>query len=357
VEGRNDGELRVTQSQANPRAAVIILNWRAAADTVQCALSAAALDHENLDIIVCDNASGDGSFEAIGASLAEQLPTINQHRVARGMRPFVQGALEASTLATPPHVDDASRRLWVVQTGRNGGYAAGNNVGARLALAEPDVEYVWILNNDTRVEPDAMTRLLERMAQDPAIGICGAKVVYLENPDRVQSLGGGRFLRGRARCELIGMGSSAQTPVDAGAVEATLSYVNGAAALVRRTLIETVGYMDEGYFLYWEEIDWATRAAGRFRLGYCDAAKVYHRVGMSIGTSDDGQSSMLSEFYLTRSKFRFLRRHHPGLLLLALPNLGRAVVRELLAGRPARARNLLVAAVGGRLQPSAAARA
>jgi len=341
----------VTQGQANPRAAAIILNWRAAADTVQCALSAARLDHENLDIVVCDNASGDGSFEAIQSGLAEHLPTINQERAARGMRPFVLAALETPNLSTPPRGDDATRRLWVVQTGRNGGYAAGNNVGARLALAEPDVEYVWILNNDTLVERDALTRLLERMAEDPAIGICGAKVVYLERPDRVQSLGGGRFLRGRARCELLGKGTPADAPVDAAAIEAQLSYVNGAAALVRRTLIETVGYMDEGYFLYWEEIDWAARAAGRFRLGYCDAAKVYHRVGMSIGTSDEGQSSMLSDFYLTRSKFRFLRRHHPGLLPLALPNLGRAVVRELRAGRGDRARNLLVAAAGGRYSP------
>jgi GT2 family glycosyltransferase len=342
----------MTHSQANPRTAAIILNWRAPADTIQCALSAARLDHENLDIIVCDNASDDGSFEAIRSGLAERLPAINQERTDRGMRPFVVDALEDAALDAPPRGDDVARRLWVVQTGRNGGYAAGNNLGARLALAEPDVEYVWILNNDTLVEQDALTRLLERMADDPAIGICGAKVVYLEKPDVVQSLGGGRFLRGRARCELLGKGASADAPVDAAAIEAQLSYVNGAAALVRRTLIETVGYMDEDYFLYWEEIDWAVRAAGRFRLGYCDAAKVYHRVGMSIGTSDEGRSSMLSDFYLTRSKFRFLRRHYPGLVVLALPNLARAVVRELRAGRRERARNLLVAAAGGRYSPN-----
>ena len=341
----------MTQGQANPRAAAIILNWRAPVDTVQCALSVARLDHENLDIIVCDNASGDGSFEAIQSGLAEQLPAINQERLARGMRAFVLDALEVSASPASPRGDDATRRLWVVQTGRNGGYAAGNNVGVRLALAEPDVDYVWILNNDTLVERDALARLLERMAQDPAIGICGAKVVYLEKPGVVQSLGGGRFLRGRARCELLGKGTSADAPVDAAAIEAQLSYINGAAALVRRTLIETVGYMDEDYFLYWEEIDWAVRAAGRFRLGYCDAARVYHRVGMSIGTSDEGRSSMLSDFYLTRSKFRFLRRHYPGLVVLALPNLVRAVIRELRAGRRERARNLLVAAAGGRYSP------
>jgi len=351
VDDPDDGGIRVTQGQANPRTAAIILNWRAPADTVQCVLSAARLDHENLDIIVCDNASGDGSFETIQAGLAEQLPAINQERAGRGMRPFALHALEDPALAATPRGDDATRRLWVVQTGRNGGYAAGNNLGARLALIEPDVDYVWILNNDTLAAPDALTRLLERMAQDPAIGICGAKVVYLEKPGVVQSLGGGRFLRGRARCELLGKGTSADAPVDAAAVEAQLSYVNGAAALVRRALIETIGYMDEGYFLYWEEIDWAVRAAGRFRLGYCDAAKVYHRVGMSIGTSDEGRSSMLSDFYLTRSKFRFLRRHYPALVVLALPNLGRAVVRELRAGRRERARNLLVAAVGGRYSP------
>jgi GT2 family glycosyltransferase len=331
---------------------VIILNWRQPADTVQCVLSAARLDHENLDIIVCDNASGDGSFETIVADLTLNLEPLNRERSQRAMRVF---ALESLGVDDPiPATSGDVLRLWVIQTGRNGGYAAGNNVGIRAALAETDVEHVWILNNDTLVEVDSLTRLLARMAQDPGIGICGAKVVYLEAPDRVQSLGGGRFLPGRARCELLGMGSSVDEPVDAAAVEARLSYINGAAALVRRGLIDSVGYMDEGYFLYWEEIDWATRAAGRFRLGYCDDAKVYHRVGMSIGTSDQGQSSLLSQFYLTRSKFRFLRRHHPALVVVALPHLMRAVARELLGGRVARARNLVLAALGGQFKPGAA---
>jgi GT2 family glycosyltransferase len=343
---------RLTPSRTAPRVAVIILNWRQPADTVQCVLSAARLDHENLDIIVCDNASGDGSFEAILADLGRNLDGLNRQRADSGKRPFALASLGVDDPV--PATSGDVQRLWVIQTGRNGGYAAGNNVGIRAALSEADVEHVWILNNDTLVEADSLPRLLARMAQDPGIGICGAKVVYLEAPDRVQSLGGGRFLRDRARCELLGMGSSVDAPVDAAAVEARLSYINGAAALVRRTLIDSVGYMDEGYFLYWEEIDWATRAAGRFRLGYCDDAKVYHRVGMSIGTSDQGQSSLLSQFYLTRSKFRFLRRHHPALVVIALPNLLRGVARELRAGQAARARNLVVAALGGRFKPGAA---
>lgn len=80
--------------------------------------------------------------------------------------------------------------------------------------------------------------------------------------------------------------------------------------LVRREFIETVGLMSEDYFLYYEEIDWITRGAGRFRLGYAPDSIVWHKEGASIGTAASG-GSPLSMYYLYRSRLRFTARHHP----------------------------------------------
>jgi GT2 family glycosyltransferase len=331
------------------RVAAVILNWRRPVDTLACAASVAASDFENLDIIICDNDSGDGSIERILGGLRDLLPGLNEQRMARGWRPFVlRVGSGPDVLRTADAADSSTRRIWLIATGRNGGYAFGNNVGMRNAFLARDVAFAWILNNDTLVDPHALPALLRRMNEDSRIGICGAKVVYLERPDRVQSLGGGRLLPLRARCELLGMDAPVSEPVLADEVEHRLSYINGAAALVRRSLVETVGPMDEGYFLYWEEIDWAVRAASRFRLGFSPDAVVHHRVGATIGTNDAEEASPLSEFYLTRSRFRFLRLHRPWLLPIAYPLLLKAMALDVLAGRRSRARVRLAGAFGGK---------
>jgi GT2 family glycosyltransferase len=149
----------------------------------------------------------------------------------------------------------------------------------------------------------------------------------------------------RARCEQIGTGYFRSALPDAAAVEAQLSYVNGAAALVSRRMIEAAGFMDEGYFLYFEEIDWAERAndAG-FRLGYCPEALVYHKVGVTTGTVDGISQSLLPVFYQERSKIRFLRRRHPSILLIAIPLTFKAALGRLLKGHFAAARAYLCGA-------------
>jgi hypothetical protein len=106
---------RVTSDRACPRVAAIILNWRQPADTLQCALNVARLDHENLDIIICDNASGDGSFETIRAGLAEHLDALNRERAAHAnarsrSRPWTRGTLTPRRAATPPPAGSGSCR-------------------------------------------------------------------------------------------------------------------------------------------------------------------------------------------------------------------------------------------------------
>ena len=71
--------------------------------------------------------------------------------------------------------------------------------------------------------------------------------------------------------------------------------------------------MEESYFLYYEEIDWVSRAKGRCKLAYAHDALVYHKVGSSMGTSDTigGRYSALSAYFLTASRLRFTRRFYP----------------------------------------------
>lgn len=332
---------------AQPRVAVVILNWRRPEDTIACIGSVFDLVYGALDIMVCDNDSGDGSEETIRTFLLRELPAVNRRRAIAGYPPFAFEDTARGTASQAP-----GQRLVLIQTGRNGGYAFGNNVGIKAAMAVDAVRYVWIINNDTLVDPAAVGALVDRMRQDDRVGLCGSLVLYLDDRRSVQTLGGGKFLIWRARGEQMGSGQDLSDLPSPAEVERSLDYVNGAATFVSRELIDAVGLMDEGYFLYFEEIDWARRArrAG-FRLGYADQARVFHKVGAATGSSDDQAATASSVYYAERSKFRFLRKHHPLSLALAYPLMLRAVATRLLQGRREAAAAMLAGAAGITRQP------
>ncbi len=323
---------------------IVILNYNGWKDTIDCLVSVLAI-RERITIVVVDNASPDGSEQKIRSWAEEELGGINAARAAAGRAPvrFREAAPdeEQATAEEPSAAVD----LVLIQSGHNGGYAAGNNIGIRFALAG-GCDYVWLLNNDTVVEPDALSWLLARMREDETIGLCGSTLAYFSRPDMVQALGGGHFKRWRGWSSDIGerlpISERLQTPD----VESRLSYINGASTLASRAFLETVGLMEEGYFLYWEEIDWAFRGRGRFRLGYARNSIVRHKVGASIGTQHQGPQSALADFYLLRGAVIFCRRYSsislPGVLFDAF----RGVCRLARRGEWSRARHQLRALLG-----------
>jgi len=305
---------------AASRTAVIVLNWNGAGDTERCLENLLRLAADDFSIFVCDNASSDDSVARLRAWQRDRLPVLNAMRAT-----------------------DIAMRL--IETGGNLGYAGGNNVGLRAALAEGFSSF-WILNNDCEPEPDSLCWLRRRLVEDPAIGLCGSTLVYAHDRRRVQALGGGSFSRLKGRGSAIGGLSDARLSVDQASVERRLRFVNGASMLVTRAFIETVGLMSEDYFLYWEELDWAARSGGRFRLGYAPQSIVRHKVGASIGTSDFGWGSALSVYYLTRNRVRFCWRHSRWSLPFVYADIARQVARQCVTGNWPRAR-LLARAMAG----------
>ncbi len=317
------------------RTVAIVLNWRRPQETIDCVTSLVALGRD-IDVVVVDNASGDGSQATIEAALAH----------------LVRGKGRAYRLISAGPYDRIASRagkldLLVVQAGDNGGYAAGNNVGLRIALARPDCEFIWILNNDTTVaDGRSHDALCAKMDADPSIGICGSTVVYRSPEGLVQSWGGGTFNPVNGRCTPIGRRRRVSDPVDEDEVQRRLAYVNGAAAFVRRRFVEKIGPMTEDYFLYYEEIDWAWRAKGRFGLGYAADSEVVHTVGGTIGTDEFGNASPLSRYYFARNTLKFLARRWPIALPAAVIMLTRELVVELWRGRPRNARAIWAAFMG-----------
>jgi GT2 family glycosyltransferase len=318
---------------------VVLLNWNGWRDTIACLQSLLQSRDVHLRVIVCDNASGDDSMNRItawaeGTQPAEQPdhPRLSQ-LLADAPHPSSYLRIDRATAERGDCDDNAP--LVLIDNGANLGFAAGNNVGLRFALRQPDMEYVWVLNNDTLVEPDCLANMVRRLRSAPGPAVCGSMIHFFDQPEIIQAIGGNRFNRftGEAACS-EGRFTHEDAAVDVRSVERQLAYLSGCSLLLPRDFLETVGLMSEDYFLYYEEIDWFTRAAGRYPICIAPDARIYHREGRSIGSKNLYKAaSTLSDFHMFRSRLIFMRKHHGRFPALCYADSWIAVLKRLLRGQ------------------------
>jgi GT2 family glycosyltransferase len=340
----------VARAPEPARLGLVLVNYKRWNDTIEC-LESVFRSTVPLRVIVVDNGSEDGSLDRIAewadgtlesTPLKEDMARFSQPALPK---PIPYRRLAATDLASAGGPSDVP--LTLVDSGGNLGFAAGNNIGLRLLLTDPRMGYFWLLNNDTVVEPTAAAALVTRMSATHKIGMCGTIVRFYHNPKMVQVLGGYSFNLWTGMGKAIGGRQPASQAFDPAKVAAQIDFVLGASLATSREFLEVVGPMDESFFLYFEEIEWAKRSAGRFSISFAHGATVYHKEGGSIGSSGvPGQRSHASEYWLTRSRLTFIRRYAPILLpwhwLLTLLLAARRVVR----GQVAKALVMLRAMVG-----------
>ena len=325
---------RWNDEQTHHRVYIVILNWNGWRDTIECLESVLRLKSQNIAIVVCDNASTDGSIERIvawahGDLAAPETPFL-QHAAWTKPLPFVRYTREAAEYgpaeATP---------LALIDTGGNLGFAGGCNVGIRYALTRPDCSHVWLLNNDSVVPPDALANMMALCRKRPRVGLCGSQVRYYDNPDMVQTFGG---LLNPWFCTThsLSCGAPAMTVT---AEPRKIDFVPGASMLVTRAFLQEVGLMSESYFLYFEEVDWAERAKGRFELAVCLNGLVYHRGAASIGSpTEGGERGARSEYFLLRGRVLFARKFYRMRLPVVYLSLIGSIATRLRRGQWTRAR-------------------
>ncbi len=333
---------------ASPRLGVVLVNYKRADDSIEC-LESLLRSTIPLRVVVVDNESGDGSLDAIAAWTAgDRPPTAASAAMARHTTPAIAKPQAFARLsAAEAGATDPGALLTLIDAGSNSGFAAGNNIGLRHLLRDPQIDHVWLLNNDTIVEPAAAAALLARLDATDNVGMCGTVVRYYWQPDRVQALNGHVFNLANGTSRGIGTGQLARQPFNPGQVAAQTDFVLGASLAVSRRFVERIGPMDEGYFLYFEEIDWAARNAGEFAIAFAQGAVVYHKEGGSIGSSGvAGERSAMSEYWLTRSRLRFVRLHHPLLLPLHWGVTLVATMLRLVRRQPRKAAAIIRAMLG-----------
>lgn len=242
-----------------PTLSVVILNWNGRAWLEACLTALADQQPPPDRVVLVDNNSGDDSV----AFTRERFP-------------------------------------WVIvrENGGNLGFAAGNNI----ALRDDTAEVVVLLNPDVVLAPGALAALTDALADDPHIGIAGAKLWYPDG-DTIQHAGG-YITHPQALPGHYGIGQTDSPEYD---IPRDVEYVIGAATALRRSMLDEIGLLDEGYFLYFEDADLCARArrAG-YRVIYWPATTGIH---VESATAAKGSFGYLHRFHSGR--WRYLLKHFP----------------------------------------------
>jgi GT2 family glycosyltransferase len=255
-----------------PKVAIIVLNWNNKADTIECIKSLKGVRYPDFEAMVVDNGSTDGSEAAI----REAFPG-----------------------------------LCVIQTGANLGFARGNNVGIRDAMAR-GLDYVLLLNNDTVVDPDFLSEMIKAAESDPSIGIVGPRICYFDEPRRIW-FAGGTVNYWTGRLEHVGFNDMDGEKYSRAS---DTQLVTGCAMLIKREVLEKVGMLYEPMFLYFEDSDLCARASrAGYRLAYAPSARILHKVSRTASKLEGVQS-----YYNIRNWLLFMRRNaRPRHLMVFLP--------------------------------------
>jgi N-acetylglucosaminyl-diphospho-decaprenol L-rhamnosyltransferase len=278
----------------------VVPSWNGAHLLPDC-LRALAAQTVPLRVTVVDNGSSDGTAEL----LAREFPSVQ-----------------------------------VLRLPRNAGYGRANNEAIRSVSSE----FVVLVNNDVELSPDWLSRMLAAAEAQPGCGLFCGTLVFRDDPSVVNSTGIEIDFFGRARDRDFGL------PLrDLRRSDGPVLAVTGGAALLRTSMLRTVGLFDPAYFAYYEDVDLSLRAnASGFGSYYVRDAVARHRFGASFG-----RGSARQRYLLGRGHLRTVGLHEPiakAAWLVPLTMAFRMAVKaplELLRRRPAHAVAEVRAALSG----------
>jgi len=239
----------------DPLVFVIVLNFNGIGYLNNCLLSLELQTYSNFRILVYDNASTDDSLEFI----RKNFPSI-----------------------------------LLIQGKKNFGFAEGNNLATIYALNK-GADYVFLLNNDTAVEKDALEKLISTAESDAPIGIVSPAVFDLTETSSIQEMG--------MAVDKFGYPLALKNPFSNGL---TVFFVSGCAMMIKSELIRKIGFFDEKYFMFAEDLDlcWRAQLAG-YKISVNSYAKIFHASGASLSGGVIKGSS-----YNTNVKRVFLRERN-----------------------------------------------
>lgn len=237
---------------------VVILNWNGFEDTKECIFS---LKGEDVKTVLVDN----GSENKEGPKLKRLFPEIH-----------------------------------LICNDKNVGFAGGCNIGILYCLKQDDCKFIMLLNNDIVVKEGFMKPLINYLNSHPK-AVISPKILYYDNANRIQSMGGSLFLGGTRN---IGKDKKSHQYKEISSPD----YLSGACLIARKQVFSDVGLFDDAFFAYLEDLDWCIRAKQKgFKLLCIPDSLVYHKHSKST------KGSYVKSYLIIRNSIYFSRKHYSGL--------------------------------------------
>jgi len=371
VKTKESIEVKKKSTQKCPKVAIIILNWNGWKDTIECLESVFRNTYPNYQVIVVDNGSTDGSIEKIkdwAEGKQEVLTPELLHPLYHLSHPpvkkpisYIYYTCEEAEKGGSFKLEEKITKEWqeqkkpnskelnptssclliFIQTGENLGFAGGNNVGIRYTILKSDSNYIWLLNNDTVVNKNALIEMVKLSENDEEIGMVGSKLLYYDKKDIIQALGGTDQINWKTIGKHICSFEKDQSKLDTNFE--IKGYVHGASLLVKKKVIKMTGMFDDKYFMLVEETDWCFRASELGWKLFCSGkSKIWHKGGASSGKSAQkvffGRQSIRSSlnkfvivnYYMTRNHLYFVKKHFGKYFIIACIFIFLRVIRQII---------------------------
>ncbi|ELC8398752.1 glycosyltransferase family 2 protein [Clostridium perfringens] len=244
----------------NSKVGIVLVNYNGANFQYDCIKTIKNMKYKNYEIIIVDNGSKDDSIKIVRENF-----------------------------------DD----IVIIETCENNGVAKGNNIGIKEAIKR-NCEYVLLLNNDTEVDSSMLTELVKK-ANENTMVTC--KMYYYE-PNNMIWCAGGKINWNRATTIHFGEGEVDNGQFDYGKY---IEYTPTCCLLIHKNIFQKVGFMDEDYFMYYDDTDFLVRCNKKgIKTWYEPNAKLWHKVSSSSG----GALSKISIYYGDRNRLYFIDKYY-----------------------------------------------
>ncbi len=314
---------------------IVLVNYNGHDDTVECLESVLKSSHTNFQVVVVDNSDSENSLRQLARwagggvySIQSKFPQLVFPLEGKPVSNRIIS--QAELLQLEQRTDE---RILFVRAKRNLGFAAGNNIAIRYFSKTNQFDFLWLLNNDTVIQKDTLSSFVDYAnVLKATVGIMGGKLFQYYNPEHLQAVGG-IYYKWFGKMREIGSGGQDKGQWDKGTFR--IDYVIGASMFIRKEFIQSVGPMEEDYFLYFEELDWALRGRKKnWELAFCPKAILYHKLGASTGSQKS--LSEISDFYFVRNRILIARKFFPITLLTLYPGFVVFIINRIRRGVPGR---------------------
>lgn len=245
-----------------PLVYIVTLNWNGFSDTSELLESLSGITYKNFKIVVVDNNSSKDDVDKL-----------------------------------KKYYD---KKTHIILLKENLGYAGGNNIGIKHAL-EANADFILLINNDTKVEPDFLSPLVNKFNTYSDAGIIAPRINYYDMPNKIWS-DGGKISWLRAS----GFAYSDKLESNVNDVDKSVTFASGCCMLIKKQLLLDIGLFDENFFLYTEDTDLCFRTIKKgYEIYVIPKAKIYHKVNKS--TKNNFESLPL--YYTTRNRLYFAKKH------------------------------------------------